>query len=414
MTFDAIRYQALLPTLIVDLVAAELKAMRPTKFEALTTAQLLASEHWAKDFTLDSLERVTLSSMAAEFFNVYASGREDTLLGTANANRWAEIVALSQSESESARDITFRSSGSTGKAKHFRHRADWLVQEAAHWAERIQHIKRIERNEQSGARRIVSFVPSHHIYGYIWTILLPVIANLPVVFARGMEIVKPDVNSDDVLIATPRLYEQWAAQGVGLNGALAISSTGRLESMSADEVCVSTGLADLWEIYGSSETAGLGSRGRNQVAYTWLPYIASIANEQDIRIVDRATPDGSVARIELPDAIYSGENAREFHVGKRHDDIVKVFGQRVDVNALREGLRTVDGVRDANVRVFREGNTAALKAFVVPVDNAISESALIDRCKLWIATHTDAAAMISSWQTGSAVPVNALGKRADW
>jgi long-chain acyl-CoA synthetase len=421
MTFDLSRYTALLPTLIIDLVAAELQAMRPQKFASLDYAALRGSEHWARDFALDSLERVTLSSVAAEFFNIYASGREDTLLGVANVQRWTEIISLSQSES--ARDITFRSSGTTGKPKHFRHRATWLEQEAAHWAAAASAC---------AVTRVVSFVPTHHIYGYLWTILLPVFAHVDVRFVRGIELARPEVEPGDLLIATPRLLEQWAARSVPLNGAIAVSSTGRLERMTASQICADTGLADLWEIYGSSETAGLGCRKSGQTSYTWVPYVKAVEtlvaeaviaapagnidspHNNEVQKIERLTPEHTTVIIALPDAVYAGSNITQFSVGQRHDNIVKVFGQRVDLDALCERLRNIDGVADAAVRVFTDGNTAALKAFIVPEASVASAAALIDRCKAQIADDATIAAMISSWQTGAAIPVNSMGKRVDW
>ncbi len=409
MTFDANRYRALLPVLIAELVSAELRALRPTKFESLTVDTILKSEHWAKDFTLDSLERVTLSSMAAEYFNVYDSGREDTLLGIANAERWADIVALSRSEIATACDITFRSSGTTGTPKLFRHRHDWLVQEATHWAQQMQQL---------GVRRVVACVPPQHIYGYLWTILLPVIANIPVVFLRGMAITQPRLESHDVIIATPRLFEQWTTRGVALANAHGICSTGRLQTHSAEAICAQTGLSDLWEIYGSSETAGLALRTRNESNYTWLPYLSldeamnvdAIAQSH----VRRTLSDGTHALLTVPDAITATDAPRAFSVGDRHDEIVKVFGKRIDLEALRNGLRSVPGVADANVRMFTDAHTAALKVFIVPHDLTETESALLDRCRAWVAANTDAAPAISSWRSGATIPVNAMGKLADW
>jgi long-chain acyl-CoA synthetase len=410
MTFDADRYRALLPLLIAELVVAELRALRPAKFESLSIETILESEHWTRDFTLDSLERVTLSSMVAEYFNVYDSGREDTLLGIASAERWADIVALSRAEVPTARDITFRSSGSAGKPKLFRHQHDWLVQEATHWATQMQAL---------GVKRIVSCVPPQHIYGYLWAVLLPVIANIPVQFLRGTPLLQPKLDVHDALVATPRLFEQWASRNVGLGVAHGVCSTGRLEAFTSEEICARTELADLWEIYGSSETAGLAMRARGAKHYTWLPHLTLEKNETtDVANtpakVRRRLPNATDALLNVPDAINTSDDIREFTVGDRHDEIVKVFGKRIDLEALRTGLRSVAGVADANVRLFTDAHTAALKVFIVPRDLQEAESVLFDRCRAWVAANTDAAPAISSWRSGAAIPVNAMGKLVDW
>jgi long-chain acyl-CoA synthetase len=410
MTFDLARYNALLPQVIGDLVVAELTAMRPLKFATLDRGQIAASTNWAKDLSLDSLERVTLSAAAAEFFNVYASGREDTLLGVASCERWSEIVSLSQSES--ARDITFRSSGSTGKPKHFKHSAHWLEQESAHWASVLR-----QRSAEREISRIVCHVPTHHIYGYLWAVLLSAQAALPVHFASGLDHAAPRVFASDVVIATPRLYQQWAQHGVALKGALGICSTGRLEGTTSDAICDATALDDLWEIYGSSETAGLGVRRRREADYEWLPYVSRIESNDvnDILHVSRVLNDASIVKIALPDSVTYGSAARRFAVGTRHDSITKVFGKRVDLEALGASFATIEGVDAAAVRVMSDGNNGTLKVFLAASDVSLTDEVLFARGKAWLAAHqTEVAPMISSWARGSELPTNAMGKLADW
>ena len=128
-----------------------------------------------------------------------------------------------------------------------------------------------------------------------------------------------------------------------------------------------------------------------------------------------------MATITLPDAVVRApvSAARTFTLGARLDDIVKIFGQRLDLSVLRQGLRSVDGVRDVSVRLTQDGNTPALKIFVVPSapatgDASTHAASVIARCTQWVSAHTQVAAMISSWHTGEALPTNAMGKRSDW
>ncbi len=404
MTFDAARYEQILPDVIADFVASELRARKPTKFAEVSALDVKASSNWRDDFALDSLDRMAVSAAAAEFFNVYDSGREDTLLGVANCERWTEVVLLSQAEA--TRNITFRSSGSTAAAKHFRHPHAWLEQEASHWADALR---------ESGRTRIVTHVPLHHIYGYLWVAMLSVVSGLPWTRQATQSLRTPSFDNGDVLITTPHLLESWIARGISAsaNDVIAISSTGRFVSSDANTAQQKLGFTSVWEIYGSSETAGLGVRKSGEASYAWLPYIAQSngANRDEVHLT-RAIEDKFVS-LPLPDHIERTDDGR-FIVGPRNDDIVKIAGERIDLTTAREILRGIVGVADANIRTFQDGEFTALKAFVVPKDLSVDEPAFIDHLKQALRGTWSQAIHVSQWNVGTQVPKNDMGKLTDW
>jgi long-chain acyl-CoA synthetase len=407
MTFDDPSAAGMIQAVIADLVAAELRSRRPTKFSELSANDVFNSADWRADFSLDSMDRMSLATACAEFFNIYDSTREDTLLGSANCTRWSEIVLLAQSEA--TRDVSFRSSGSTGKTKLFRHRAQWLEQEAMYWSERVKSQSRT---------RIVTHVPLHHIYGYIWVALLSVASDLPIVRLPSQSLAPPRLLDGDLLVTTPHLLEQWFARGVALNAdVIAVTSTGRFTKSSANAVAALVNFRAVWEIYGSSETAGLGIRKSGEKTYQWLDYIEAAPSDvaRAPKLVDTVirTTNGERARLALNDAVAMADDASRFFIGERTDEIVKIAGHRIDLSELRQRLLTMPQVRDANVREMQDGEHTALKIFLVPDHDADSTS-FIAQSQQWLREHWLHASYVSHWKIGQQVPRNAIGKLSDW
>lgn len=404
MTFDIARYEALLPEIVADLVCAELRARAPQKFSDLSASRVMESNDWRRDFALDSLDRMSLASACAEFFNVYDSGREDTLLGHANCTRWSEVIASAQRET--TRNITFRSSGSTGGAKHFRHPAAWLQEEAEHWARTIR---------EAGSKRIVAHVPLHHIYGYLWVALLCATSGVDFVRFPTETLRTPKFEPGDLLISTPHLLESMILRGIKLNAPelIAVTSTGRFTRCNATTARDQLSIGGIWEVYGSSETAGLGIRRTPGDHYAWLPYLkTSTDGNASVLSVTRDLLGTPVA-LPLPDLLLA-EGEAHFRVGGRTDNVLKIRGHRIDLDALLNELRKAPGLADVSVRQMGEGSSVAIKAFLVGKDSLLPPEDLIAQTKHWLTERWQHVGYIEEWRVGDEVPTNAIGKRVDW
>ncbi len=404
MSFDLHRYEAILPEIVSDFVCAELKARTPQKYLDLTAQRVLESADWRRDFSLDSLDRMSLASACAEYFNIYDSGREDSLLGQANCQRWSEVIVTAQQEQ--TRNITFRSSGSTSDAKHFRHRADWLEAEAQHWAEAIQARSR---------KRIVAQVPLHHIYGYLWIALLACQSGLEFVRFPTETLRAPKFEEGDLLITTPHLLEALLARGGRLNAPdlIAVSSTGQFSSHSPTSACDALGIGEIWEIYGSSETGGLGVRRTPSPQYTWLPYLqTSVDSDGNVVAISRALAGVEVA-LPIPDRL-SAKGENQFQVGTRADNVLKIRGHRIDLDELQKKLRSAPLISDANVRPLGDGANVAIKAFLVGKDSLLPPAELISQTRQWLAQRFPHSGYIEDWRVGDEVPRSPMGKLVDW
>ena len=102
---------------------------------------------------LDSLATFQAASFVSMFFNIREQKDAEALYAVANLNQWAHIVA-EHLNATSDTQITFLTSGSTGKAKQISKPLYALEQEARIWL-----------RLNGDVRYVYSMVATHHIYG---------------------------------------------------------------------------------------------------------------------------------------------------------------------------------------------------------------------------------------------------------
>jgi 4-coumarate--CoA ligase len=137
-----------------------------------------------------------LATAAATWCNAYDVGFEDLFLAKRSAADWAMV--MQRARTTGARNFTFATSGSTGKRQQIRHREDTLMGEAQAWAGVLQA-------GPTPVTRVVMLAPTHHIYGFIWGVLLPHVLQVPVLDADLTDL--PTLHTGDLIVAVP---DQWA------------------------------------------------------------------------------------------------------------------------------------------------------------------------------------------------------------
>jgi Acyl-coenzyme A synthetases/AMP-(fatty) acid ligases len=147
--------------IVAALVADELGARRggaidPAESRGWTEATTIDED----GLGVDSLARLELVARVAGFFHMPETGAEDYLLVHRSLGDWAEIVG--ESLKRYAARVTFQTSGSTGAPKRIAHEWADLDAEAEAAAAALP-----------GVRRVLALAPPHHIYGFLWTVLLP-------------------------------------------------------------------------------------------------------------------------------------------------------------------------------------------------------------------------------------------------
>lgn len=395
------RHAVLLQRYVADIVGAELMSMR-------RGGATLPAPPWpgtldlTRDLGVDSLERHALASTLATALHMDHAGLDQQLLTLPTLADWAACARRSLAISD--QQYTFRTSGSSGLPKLCTHRAQWLWQEAHHLASLLPQPK-----------RILYAVPAHHIYGFLFTLLLPQTLGLRRVLLADVRATLPArlpelAEEGDLVIAYP---DYWAACAAstrpfppGVNG---VTST----APCADHVAwqlESAGLASLLQVYGSSETAGVGWRGAAAAAYTLFPYWRAGTPDQGDLV--RTLPGGGEHVCASPDRL-EWRDARRFMPAGRVDEAVQVGGVNVHPAQIAALLKRHPGVRDAAVRLMRADEGRRLKAFVLPragADGAALKLALAR----WVREQLAPAECPVSFTLGSQLPTNSQGKLADW
>jgi 4-coumarate--CoA ligase len=234
---------------------------------------------------------------------------------------------------------------------------------------------------------------------------------------RGMSpgAVARRLGSGDLVVGFPDFWRAFAPIASDLpDGIMGVTSTAPCP-MEVAQAVADAGVARLVQVYGSSETAGVGWRDAPDQDYHLFPYWEA---ESDGATLSRRRPDGSRAAYPLQDKLAWSAPDR-FRPTGRIDHAVQVGGVNVFPAYVADVLRMHPQVADAAVRLMRPDEGRRLKAFVVPRDGAPLEdgaAAAVLRAELgaWIAQRLSTPERPASYTFGNALPRQASGKASDW
>jgi acyl-CoA synthetase (AMP-forming)/AMP-acid ligase II len=239
--------------------------------------------------------------------------------------------------------------GSTGAPKMWRKSVRNLL------AETISIIEHYSIRETD---RLVATVSPCHIYGLLYAILTPLMANAAVAsqnpsFPGEIEAVVRQSRAS-VLISVPAHYRALNGHSFAPRSLrLAFSSAGMLAQEDAEAFSVQTGIG-IAEVYGSTETGGIAARVRADGETDFKPYatvdVCIEAEHLKVRS-DYLSPGLTLCPQDyftVGDRVADAGNGR-FRLLGRADGIVKVGGNRVDLEVVRQTIKRYPGVRDALV-----------------------------------------------------------------
>lgn len=339
---------------------------------------------------LDSLERIAVASRINQFFRLHEWGVEDNLLRQQRIGDLAGLVeAVLLEEQPTWQRLTLLSSGTSGEPKATTHQRRDLDAEVAGWNQWIDQ-----------PLRVLSLVPSHHLYGLIWTVLWPSANGLEVLDASnwGPGRWQREVAKGDVIVGFPLMWE-FLLRSVGTfpAGVVGISSAGALPP-SLWDLSIHQGLSRMIEVYGSTETGGVAARENATDPFRLAPHWA-----------DRAE---GLAEL-LPDHI-DFESPTKFRILGRKDGAVKIGGSLVSLDDVARELRALDHILDCRVRRGGAGVRERLEALVVTDLPAAEYSQIEQRIHRELAQRLPAAALPKRLAICASLPVNAMGKVAQW
>lgn len=353
---------------------------------------------------LDSLEMLTAAGLVNEFFRVHEAGIEDVFLRKRRLAEWAELVTHALAEGLSG--ITFQTSGTTGMAKRVGHSWEALEQE-------ITYLSRLFERRS----RIIATVPAHHIYGFLFTVLLPSRLGLPVEIVRWDRLgsLGRSLRPGDLLVAQPtiwrylsRVVASWPTSVWGT------SSTAPLPAP-IHRTVREAGLERLTEVYGSTETAGVGVREEPEAPFELFPYLSRDRRGRDGSdggLLLRELPDGTRQDQMLRDHL-EWQDERRFYPRGRLDRVVQVGGENVDLAHVEDVLASMPGIVRAIVRPTAADGEPRLKAFLVAREDpdTVPTTEAID---IFAREKLRGVERPISITVGNTPPTNALGKVVDW
>lgn len=395
-----------LARVVTSLLKSELKA--GAAGTGPTRGDLLAAEAWPEDLPMagdgslalpgDSLDLLRLAAAVNEMFHLHEAGQERDLLDAGTFADWLDSIEAAWAGG--AKRITFMTSGSTGKPKPCTHEFSFLQTEVDYLADLF-----------ADRTRIVALVPAHHIYGFLFTAMLPDRLGLsPQAPGEGaMARVPGSFQGGDLVVSFPERW-QWMNRTVAHwpEDVAGVVSTAPCPP-ELKQGLVERGLGSLTEVYGSSETAGLGVRRWPETRYCFMPQWTV----HDVSAVDgMVLTHSSGLQVRVKDHIEVHEDGR-FTLAGRLDHAVQVGGTNVFPERIAALLRDQPGVNDAIVRLSPLAQGGRLKAFVVPRADVDPEE-LQWQLEAWVSRGLATAERPKSITFGARLPKDEMGKDSDW
>ncbi len=297
--------------------------------------------------------------------------------------------------------------GSTGAAKIWSKSVSNIFVEAEFMASRY---------EITGSDCILATITPYHIYGFLFSVVIPLVANAKIVAQSPFFPAEIDQcisnHSVTVLASVPAHYR--ALQGRSLQSSLrlAFSSAGMLPEEDNHGFC-SRNSAEIVEVYGSTETGGLASRNRaaGETFFTALsPVEYQIKNE---RLYVKSPFLSSDVPREEDNWFLSGDRVQQqdentFSLHGRADAITKVAGERVDLDEIRDLLQQQKGVAECVVLPL-EDKTGRGNRIAALIRSDVEKLDLIP-IKIVLSVSLEPAAMPKIIRVTSQIPVRPNGK----
>jgi len=388
---------------LVAVIAGELGRQRGEIVPRSEWAAWSVESRLEDELGIDSLSRLGLVGRITRVFELDRHGLEDYALLARSLGELCELVLEAIERQDGNRpSLLFETSGTSGPAKTVRHLCETLAAEASAHAARF-----------ADTSRVVVLVPPHHIYGFIFGVLLPRALEVEAVDLRGatgQQCVRA-LRSGDLLVATPHLVQLLLASRTQMPGDIMAVTSGAAAPEMLWAGMQAAGAKSLVEVYGSTETGGVGIRTEPRAPFSVLPHLSfSMAD-------DRTSDEGLEAWLaenesRLPDHI-ERLGAGRFRLVGRRDGAFQIGGTNVFPDHVRRVLLAHGSVGECALRRCGPAGEERLKAFIVPSKSGAT-AALRAELRAYIIQHLDPPARPVSLTFGDELPWQPSGKIADW
>ena len=268
-------------------------------------------------------------------------------------------------------------------------------------------------------RIVCSCVNQHHIYGLLFSVMLPFAAGVP--FRRNRITVPTEFKSltdtSYMIIAVPAFLKRTVedeTESFGLKSPVIFTSGGVLTPDVAKKTDQIMGFWPI-EVYGSTETSGIAYR-QSKNGLEWTPFDnAEITQNADGCLIIRSPYISDPAGFETADLVEIFPDGR-FLLKGRSDSIVKIEEKRISVTEVENRLNQNPYVKDSCVIAMAD-RRQYLAAAVVLSPAGVEKFAGADKFDInqyfrnYLAGFFEAVVLPRKWRYLDAIPQNAMGKR---
>lgn len=311
---------------------------------------------------LNSIDLLTVAGKVNTFFGIHETGLEDNLLRFRDGASWVDLAHRAATRPNAT--IAFETSGTTGAPRRSPAPVSLLLQE-------VEELKR----HIGEVGRVVSTVSARHIYGFLFTALLPEALGVDRVdvTAKSLSFWRSELREHDLLIAFPDYLSYLADLSIRFPERLTVVTSTAPTVESQWDGIARIGAQRMLEVYGSTETGGIGIRNRWGDPFSLFSYYDRAPeagfddmSEADERQLIRMLPDGSRKTVWLPDrVVWYGD--RQLTPGGRTDGAVQVGGVNVYPRRIEEKLLSISGLLSADIRPGSDGSRLEA-TFVLTLD----------------------------------------------
>jgi long-subunit acyl-CoA synthetase (AMP-forming) len=292
------------------------------------------------------------------------------------------ILSKKQEIDSSNQYISFNTSGTTGKPCLMIKTQENIISEI------IELSKTFDFTDSDS---FLSSVPFCHIYGFLWGNVLPRYLNTSSLFTKSLSDTRLKIESDEhtVWIATPIMIE--AIFGTGN-----APSTSRLKKIISSGAKLNPNLAleihdsykiEVIEIYGSSETGGIGYRYPYKEDGFKLFDSVQLSLNEDSGFRIKSPHVSKYCKIQNKLELLLDESGffsssdigsyinQKLYLNGRMDRIVKINGKRIHIDIIENMIRAAD--IDEIEKMIIIYHSDILKLFYIPKINKKTEAHIV-------------------------------------
>lgn len=266
--------------------------------------------------------------------------------------------------------------------------------------------------------RLVASVSHQHIYGLLFRILLPLALGIPFV-RRQTDYPEqlPGQCQPWALISSPAFLSRLGAKLDAPGCRLVVSSGGPLAYDDARQCAALLGQLPV-EIYGSSETGGIGWRQSDGPDCPWTPFpgVEVGCDAQQTLLLNSPFMD-EAAPWRGSDRIAPCGEPGQFRLLGRLDRLIKIEEKRISLDEVELRIKALDGVLDAAVLPLDQGGRQILGVALVLTPEGMTSftrlghgaflQALRQQLRPWL----EPVALPRSLRLLQALPLTGAGKR---